>query len=97
MELVSLPYSQEAKIISVDTSATGATWVPLTTSSGRSVELVNVTGTTIEYRRGAAGVAMPILDTASRLVIGIANANEIQVRRKDVSNTPVTVYGEVFA
>lgn len=39
---------------------------------------------------------MPVRDGESRLVVGIANASEISVRRADQLNTQVTVAAEAF-
>lgn len=62
-----------------------------------SLDLVNNTGTTLEYRRGAGGtVFIPIPPGASRLIQGITNANTIYVRRVDQSNTVVTMVAEAF-
>jgi hypothetical protein len=83
-------------IFSVQTSATGANWVSIATASATQIDLVNNTGTTIEYRRGGAGTGFPLLDGNSRLIQGITNADQISVRRLDQSNTQVTLFGERF-
>jgi len=82
---------------SQQTNATGATYNTLASATCYAIEFINNTGTTIEYRRGGSGVAIPIFDKSSKLVIGIANANEIGIRRTDTSNTQVTIVYEVYA
>jgi hypothetical protein len=39
---------------------------------------------------------MTILSGSSRLVVGITNANQIDVRRVDTSNTQITVPAEAI-
>jgi hypothetical protein len=85
---------------SQQTNATGATYNTLASVACYAIEFINNTGTTIEYRRGGSGVAIPIFDKSSKLVIGIANANEISVRRADAgspTNTQVTIVYEVYS
>ena len=92
------PTAQAASIGSVQTSASGATYVALADQPCDAVEIVNAaTGAVdIEYRRGGAGSAMIIPLGTSRWVIGITNAAQIAVRRVDQSNTQVTVAYEAF-
>jgi hypothetical protein len=93
----SLPAATSATIMSVTTAAIGANWTAFASQACTSLDLVNNTGTTIEYRRGAAGVGMPIPTGSARMIIGITNANQIQVRRTDLSATQVTVQAEAFS
>jgi hypothetical protein len=75
-----------------------AGWVQLASQACTQFDLVNNTGTALEYKRGAAGtVFIPVPDGTSRLIQGIANANTIYLRRVDQSSTSVTVVGEAFA
>jgi hypothetical protein len=83
-------------ITSVQTNASGATYTAFATLACTQLDIVNNTGTTIEYRRGATGTAFQIPDGGSRLIQGITNASQIDVRRTDVSNTQVTAYAEGF-
>ncbi|WP_398493356.1 hypothetical protein [Variovorax sp.] len=63
-----------------------------------SLDLINNTGTTLEYKRGSTGtVFIPVPPGTSRLIQGITNANQIYVRRLDQSNTVVTLVAEAFA
>ena len=61
-----------------------------------ALDLVNNTGVAVEYRRGGAGSTVTVPTGASRLIVGIANANEIAVRRVDLSNTQVVVQAEAL-
>lgn len=94
MERVSLPFSGSVDILSVQTAADGTSFVAFASNDCRALDIVNTTGTTIEYRRNGAGTAMPIPDGSSRLVIGITNANQVSVRRKDLAVTQVTAHAE---
>jgi hypothetical protein len=93
----SLPTSGTAGITSAQTNATGTNWTAFASQACSQLDLVNISGTTIEYRRNATGTAMPIPTGSSRLVIGITNANQVDIRRVDQSNTQVTVNAEYFA
>ena len=79
-----------ASIDAVTTAATGTNYSTLGAGACTEVLLINLTGTQLEYRRGGAGVAMPVVSNSAVLIEGIANANEISIRRTDTSNTQVT-------
>lgn len=85
-----------AIIITATTSATGATWVTLPSQGCNALDLVNNTGTAIEYRRGGAGNTIPLPDRSSRLIVAITNTNQLQIRRVDQSNATVTITGEAI-
>jgi hypothetical protein len=85
-----------ATIITATTSATGSTWVTLPSQACNALDLVNNTGTAIEYRRGGAGNSIPLPDRSSRLIVAITNTNQIQIRRVDQSNSTVTITGEAI-
>lgn len=91
-----LPTAASGTITSAQTAAIGSNWGTFNSAVCDQLDIVNNTGTTIEYRRGGAGSTMQIRDGSSRLVIGITNANQIDVRRVDQSNTQVTVSAEAF-
>lgn len=93
---ISYPRATSAVITSVQTSATGATYVAFASQACAALSVSNTTGTTLEYRRGAAGTAMDIPDGTTYLIVGITNANQIDVRRKDTSNTQVTMKAEAL-
>lgn len=86
-----------ASIISVQTANPGTGWVTFQSTVGDTIDIQNFTGTDIEYRRGGAGSAIRIPDGFGREIDIVANANEIQVRRVDQTNTQVTVVAEVTA
>lgn len=92
----SIPSVTSATNLSVTTAATGATYTSFSSQACTALDIVNNSGTTIEYRRGGAGVAVQIPTGAARMVIGITNANQIDVRRTDTSNAQVTVTAEAF-
>jgi hypothetical protein len=85
-----------ASIVTAQTDATGTNWVDFGSAACVALDIVNSTGTALEYRRGGAGSSIQIASGASRTVEGIANANEISVRRVDTSNTQVTVTAEAL-
>ena len=92
----SVPGAQSATILSLTTSATGATFTAFSSQTCNSLDIVNTSSVAIEYRRGATGNAMTILSGSSRLVVGITNANQIDVRRVDQSNTQITIPAEAI-
>jgi hypothetical protein len=85
-----------ATILSLQTSVTGANFVTFSAQACDSLDLINTTGTAIEYRRGGAGNTVVVPTNASRLIVGLANANEISLRRVDNSNTTVTLKAEAI-
>lgn len=95
-KLSSLPFASSSTILSVQSSATGSTWVTLTTAACDVLRLTNATGTLLEYRRGGAGNGMHLPNNATVDVYAVSNANEISFRRNDVSNTQVTITAEAY-
>lgn len=95
---VKVPQWSSVSIRSVATSASaGATPTVFSSFACTALDIVNDTGTDIEYlRSGDTGIYMPILAGTSRLITGITNANLIGVRRVDQLTTAVTVKGEAF-
>lgn len=77
--------------ISATSSATGANWTAFGSQTCKQLTVFNNTGTVIEVRQDAAGVAVPIQDDSWFTFYGIANADELGIRRVDQSNTQVTV------
>jgi len=61
-----------------------------------SLDLVNLSGVDVEYRRGGGGEAMPVPAGMSRLVQGIDDAADIEVRRTDGASGTVSVHAEGF-
>lgn len=93
---VSVPLAVSATILTLTTAATGTNWTAFGSSACNALDLTNSTSVAIEYRRGGAGNGMQVLSGASRLIVGITNANEIEVRRVDTSNTQVTIQAEAL-
>ena len=92
----SVPGAQSVTIMSVTTAATGTNYTAFTSQECNSLDIVNTSSVAIEYRRGATGNSMTILSGSSRLVVGITNANQIDVRRVDQSNTQITIPAEAI-
>lgn len=92
----SVPGAVSATILSLTTAATGSNYTAFSSQTCQSLDIVNTSSVAIEYRRGATGNAMTILSGSSRLVVGITNANEIDVRRVDQSNTQITIPAEAI-
>lgn len=93
---VSVPGAVSATIMSVTTAATGTNWTAFSSQTCHCLDIVNTSAVSIDYRRGATGNAMTILSGSSRLVVGITNANQIDVRRTDTSNTQITIPAEAI-
>jgi hypothetical protein len=92
----SVPGAVSATILSLTTAATGSNYTAFTSTTCQSLDIVNTSSVAIEYRRGATGNSMTILSGSSRLVVGITNANQIDVRRVDQSNTQITIPAEAI-
>jgi hypothetical protein len=90
------PRASTATITSVQTASNGTDWTAFGSASCSALNVANNTGTTLEYRRGGTGSTMPIFDGYSCIIVGIANANEISVRRVDNSTTQVTLAAEAL-
>lgn len=88
---------QNATIMTAATAGSGTGWTAFSSQACSVLDISNVTGADIEYRRNATGSAMRIPDGGSRMVVGITNASQIEVRRVDLSTTPVTVTAEALS
>lgn len=77
--------------LSVQTSATGSTYVALGSSPAFKATLSNQSGTTIDVRQGGAGIAFPIPTGQIFEFEGITNTSDLSIKRTDNSNTQVTV------
>lgn len=89
-----VPMATTVEITSVSTSAAGTAYVAFASKPCDALEIVNNSGVDVEYRRNGAGSTIVIKNQASRLITGISNANEISLRRVDLSATPVVVAAE---
>jgi len=92
----SVPGAASVTIMSLTTAATGSNYTAFSSQACNALDIVNTSSVAIEYRRGGTGNTMTILSGSSRLVVGIANANEISVRRVDQSNTQITIPAEAI-
>lgn len=89
--------ANSATIIHADTSGTdGAVWVAFPSTACNQVRVFNVSGTTLNVRRGGAGDFMPIPTGQSYTFAAVANANELSVRRADTVSTTVTLNAEAL-
>lgn len=84
-------------ILTVQTAASGTGWAAFSSLMCQTLDIVNTTGTDIEYRRGGAGSTILIPDGSARAINAITNANQIEVRRLDQSATQVSVTAEAIA
>jgi hypothetical protein len=91
-----IPMASTVTVLTLTTAATGSNWTSFSSQECDAIDIVNNTGTTLEYRRSGAGYTIPIPTGSARLVIGIDNASDISVRRSDTSNTQVTVTAEAM-
>lgn len=90
------PKYSTVTITNLTTDAVGTNFVAFGSLACEILEVVNDTGTDLEYRRGGAGSTMIITTGQTRQIRGITNANAISFKRKDSSNTQVTVRAEAF-
>ncbi|MDR1190329.1 MAG: hypothetical protein LBK60_01520 [Verrucomicrobiales bacterium] len=84
-----------ASFQTVQTAATGANWTALAGGGCKQATIYNYTDTELELRRGGAGATFPLPAFTGTTVRGLANAGDVQVRRKDQDNTPLTVNYEL--
>ena len=86
-----------AKFIKLITNSTGTTWVSgADVSPATVVHVLNDTGADLEFRRqGDTAATFVLPDTFAWSFRGLTNSNQLQFRRADTTNTPVTAYGEV--
>ena len=83
-------------IIQATTAATGANYTAFPSQPCKEMQIVNLTGTQIEYCYNGAGAAIGIPTGSSKYVLDIQNANQLSIRRSDQANTQVTVSAECF-
>ena len=77
--------------LAAQTAATGTNWTAFAGQECRRLTLANNAGTTVEFRQGGAGAAVPVFAGSYFVIEGVTNANQIAVKRTDSSNTQVTV------
>jgi hypothetical protein len=76
---------------SVQTAAAGANYADFPAQEMAQLTIINDTGTDLEWLQDDAGVALPIASGENFTIFGVDDASRISVRRKDQSNTQVTV------
>jgi hypothetical protein len=86
-----IPAMSSAGHTSVQTAATGTNWTAFASQACKQLTISNQTGTTIEFRQGATGVGFQVPTGSFYTFFGLSNANSIDARRVDTSNTQVTV------
>ncbi len=78
---------------STDTASEGTSFVPLCADApAEQVVITNNTGTTLEVRSGAARFFLP--SSTLHVLRGLTNARELELRRADTSDAPVTLTWE---
>lgn len=85
-----VPTTLTAGNATIATNASGATFNPLPSHLAKECTVINTTGTAIDIRYGT-GTAISLPIGAGFTFKGITNTSQLQVRRTDVSNTPVTL------
>ncbi len=83
-------------ITNLTTAADGTSFVAFGSLACEILEVVNDTGTDLEYRRGGGGLTMIIPTGQTRQIRGITNANAISFKRKDSATAQVTVRAEAL-
>ena len=90
------PKYSAVTITNVTTSSDDTVFTAFASLACEILEVVNDTGTDLEYRRGGAGLSMIIPAGQTRQILGITNANQISFKRKDRAITNVIVRAEAF-
>lgn len=85
------PQMSSAGHIDAQTNATGTNWTAFGSQACKQVLISNQTGVSLEVRHGGSGVGVRIPTGAMMPFYGLTNANQLEIRRVDTSNTQVTV------
>lgn len=85
------PGFTSAGIVTLQSNATGTTYNAFASQACVQLTLVNDTGTDLEIQFGATGSTFILWSGASVTIPGITNASTVGYRRKDTSNTQVTL------
>lgn len=85
-----------AKFLKLVTSTTGSTWVAAPSAAPVTVlHVLNDTGTDLEFRRsGDTSATFVLPDTFAWSFRGLTNSSQLEFRRVDTTNTPVSAYAE---
>lgn len=87
---VSLVMSSAGHLL-VTTAAVGTNWTAFASQACKQLTVSNQSGTVIEFRHGGAGAGFQVPSGAFYTFYGLTNANQIEARRVDTSNTQVIV------
>jgi len=93
--------------LSVTTSATGTAWVAFGSQPCSSLDLVNTAvastspttvaaAVNLRWRRVGQSVSFTLREGASHLVLGLTNADQVEVQRADGSGTQVTLTADAL-
>jgi ABC-type phosphate transport system substrate-binding protein len=85
------PVMVSAGHLSVTTSGTGSTYVAFSSQACKQLTISNDSGVSLEVQQGGSGVGFVVQDGTYYAFYGISNADQLSVRRKDVSGTQVTI------
>ena len=77
--------------VSLTTNATGTNWTAFGSQALKQLTVSNQTGVTLEFRQGGSGVGFQIPSGTFFTFFGLTNANQIDARRVDTSNSQVTI------
>ena len=80
--------------MAVETAAVGTEYTAFGAQACDGLVIDNHSGQSMQVKKGATTTVIPT--GVSRYIGGIANANEISLRRVDTSNTQLTVYAEAI-
>lgn len=82
---------QDGGNLSIQTAANGTGYTAFPSKACSQLTIINDSGQKLEAQQGGSGEVIPIFDQNTFTFFGISNANQIAVRRKDTTATPVTV------
>ena len=86
-----IPSMTSAGHLSVTTAATGTNWTAFASQACKQLTVSNQSGAVIEFRHGGAGAGFQVPTGAFYTFFGLTNANQLEARRVDTSNTQVVV------
>ena len=89
-------FPSACKVLLGSTNASGATYNALASEPCTYVNINNESSTTLQIRRLGDTNTVLVPPLAEHKVFGITNANQIEYRRADVSNTVVTFSAEAY-
>jgi hypothetical protein len=76
---------------SISTAADGVSWAQLPAQYCRQVDIMNLTGVSIEFRQDGGGESLEIPTGKAYNANAITNLDQIEVRRVDQSTEQVAV------